>query len=86
MGSYFEQVIASAAVGVAKPEAGIFRQALQAFGVNAAQSLHVGDSLGDDYYGARKAGLQAVLLDRHRKTYNGVVCIQTLHDVPVYLS
>lgn len=59
-------VIYSTAAGVAKPEPGIFRQALAALGVNPARALHVGDGLEPDYHGARAAGLSALLLVRHR--------------------
>ena len=54
--------------------------------VPAAGSLHVGDSLEDDYHGASRAGLKAVLLDRHRKAYNGVTRIETLLDLPATSS
>lgn len=50
------------------------------------ESLHVGDSLEDDFHGASRAGLAAVLLDRHRKAYNGVARIETLLDLPALLA
>ena len=50
-------------------------------GTDAKQSLHVGDSLEDDYHGAQRAGLKAILLDRPRKAYNGVVRIETLQGL-----
>jgi putative hydrolase of the HAD superfamily len=81
LSGYFESVIASSAVGIAKPGAGIFRKALETLKVEAAQSLHIGDSLTDDYQGATAVGMQAVLLDRHRKAYNGIVRIESLHDL-----
>jgi len=57
-------VIYSTSAGVAKPEPGIFHQALGALGVDPARALHVGDGLEPDYHGARKAGLSALLLVR----------------------
>jgi len=64
---FFEQVTASSKVGVAKPGKRIFEAALASMGVGAAHSIHVGDSLEDDYFGAQRAGMKAVFLDRHRK-------------------
>src|SRR3989344_4254059 len=64
---FFEQVTASSAVGVAKPGRRIFEAALESMGAEAAHSLHVGDSLEDDYHGASRAGIRPVFLDRHRK-------------------
>jgi putative hydrolase of the HAD superfamily len=78
---YFEKVTASAVVGSAKPGPRIFEAALASMGAEAAHSIHVGDSLEDDYHGASRAGLRAVLIDRHRKAYNDVVRIESLHQL-----
>ena len=57
-------ILDSAVVGVAKPDPGIFRIALDALGVPAGQAvLHVGDSLRYDVAGALAAGLQPVHMD-----------------------
>ncbi len=77
---YLETVIASSSVGTPKPGARIFEAALKKVNVPPAQAVHVGDSLEDDYHGATRAGLQAVLLDRHRKAYNGITRVGTLHE------
>ena len=86
LSAYFECVTASSAVGTAKPGPRIFETALKAMRVAAAESLHVGDSLEDDYHGASRAGMKAVLLDRQNKAYNGVVRIQTLQQLPEFLE
>jgi putative hydrolase of the HAD superfamily len=83
---YFEHVTASSSVGISKPGKGIFESALKAMKIEAAASLHVGDSLTDDYQGATQAGLRAVLLDRHSKPYNDVVRIESLRELPALLS
>ena len=57
-------VVHSTAAGAAKPDARIFHRALDALGTRAARTLHVGDSLGADYRGARGAGMQALHLVR----------------------
>jgi len=79
--SYFETVTASSAVGSAKPGKRIFEAALEAMKAEAGHSVHIGDSLEDDYHGASHAGLSAVLLDRHGKAYNDVVRIESLHQL-----
>jgi putative hydrolase of the HAD superfamily len=61
---HFDFVLASAAVGSAKPDAGIFREALRASGVAAAAACHIGDEYDRDYLGARHAGIDAILVDR----------------------
>jgi putative hydrolase of the HAD superfamily len=83
---YFEHVTASAAVGSAKPGKKIFEAALAAMKASPHECLHVGDSLEDDFHGASRAGLSAVLLDRHRKAYNDVVRIESLRDLPALLT
>jgi putative hydrolase of the HAD superfamily len=59
-----DAVVASAAVGAAKPDARIFHAALAAAGCGAAGAVHVGDSVANDVEGARAAGIRPVLLDR----------------------
>ncbi|HVO32401.1 MAG TPA: HAD-IA family hydrolase [Elusimicrobiota bacterium] len=83
---YFEHVTASSAVGIAKPGKGIFESALRALKAEPEHSLHIGDSLIDDYLGARAAGLRSVLLDRHRKPYNDVVLINRLTELVALLK
>ena len=60
-------VIASGEVGIAKPDPGIFHEALDRFGranpVSAA--AYVGDRLRTDAIGAARAGLVGVWLNRH---------------------
>jgi putative hydrolase of the HAD superfamily len=87
LSEFFETVTASFAVGVAKPSAGIFHQALASLGVSAAEALHVGDSFVDDYQGATRVGMRGILLDRHGKAYNGVAAIRSLRELaPLLLS
>lgn len=60
----FDAVIVSGEVGAAKPDATVFRLALDAVGADADSTWHVGDSLTRDVAGARGAGLTAVWLNR----------------------
>jgi putative hydrolase of the HAD superfamily len=61
---YLTGVVTSASVGARKPEAAIFARALELAGVRAERALYVGDSLEDDIGGARRAGIEAVWLNR----------------------
>ncbi|HEY7481923.1 MAG TPA: HAD-IA family hydrolase [Gemmatimonadales bacterium] len=58
----FDVVLDSALAGVEKPDPAIFRAALDALGVTAAEALYVGDLYEVDVVGARAAGMEAVLL------------------------
>ena len=64
IGGMLDAVIASAEVGSAKPEPAIFEEACRRLEVTANRTLHVGDTVLDDLEGARRAGLQAVLVQR----------------------
>jgi HAD superfamily hydrolase (TIGR01549 family) len=61
---YFEFIIVSAIVGVAKPHPRIFQIAIEEAGVPAHQLLYVGDNVGDDIEGANRVGIDAVLINR----------------------
>ena len=57
-------VVTSAQVGARKPSPAIFEAALRAVRAEPAEALHVGDSLEEDVNGARRAGIEAVLISR----------------------
>jgi putative hydrolase of the HAD superfamily len=82
LSGYFRTVSVSALEETGKPDAEIFRRTCARMAVDAGEALHVGDSLRDDFEGARAAGLQAVLLDR--KDQHGDVAdrIATLAQLP----
>ena len=61
---YFDAIHVSALVGFAKPDSRIFQKALDEAGVLPKDAIHVGDSLEDDYYGSREAGIMPLFLDR----------------------
>jgi putative hydrolase of the HAD superfamily len=63
--SRFATLAVSAIEETGKPDPEIFRRACARVNVAPAEALHVGDSLAEDYEGARAAGLAALLLDRH---------------------
>jgi REG-2-like HAD superfamily hydrolase len=83
----FDAVVASAAVGAAKPDPRIFRIALDALGLAASEAVHVGDSYEADVQGARASGVHPVMLDRDR-LYHEVDCdlIRNLRELPAVLD
>jgi HAD superfamily hydrolase (TIGR01662 family) len=76
--------ISSSEHGYMKPHPSIFRAALDLLGVDACESVMVGDSPSDDIEGARRIGMRAVLLRRSgvRPRWSET----QLHDVPVIYS
>jgi putative hydrolase of the HAD superfamily len=61
---YFDAVIASAVVGVEKPDGGIFEEALRVGGISRDSVVHVGNDPSTDIEGASMAGIDTVLVDR----------------------
>ncbi len=61
---YFNFILASTVVGSAKPDTGIFNEALQRAGVPPEQACHIGDEPATDIEGARNAGIHSILIDR----------------------
>jgi putative hydrolase of the HAD superfamily len=57
-------VVTSADCAAPKPEPPVFRRALELAGVPACAALHVGDSPEEDLAGARRCGIEAVLIAR----------------------
>ena len=60
---YVEVVVTSVEHGRPKPHPSIFAAALDRLGCAAASTLFVGDSYEADYLGAKKAGMQVLLID-----------------------
>ncbi|MRG60502.1 HAD-IA family hydrolase [Agromyces sp. CFH 90414] len=94
----FAHVIASGAVGVTKPDAAIFRHALEVFGADApvTAAAYVGDRLITDAVGAARAGLLGIWLNRlgavpsdeeaAAAEASGVVEIAGLAELPTLLA
>jgi putative hydrolase of the HAD superfamily len=68
---FFDDIVVSTLVGASKPSREIFEIALTRAGVEPSEALHVGDSLHDDYHGAKSAGLAALLVDREGRYPKG---------------
>jgi HAD superfamily hydrolase (TIGR01549 family) len=82
LGRYFEFLVVSSRLGVAKPDPRVFAMALDRIGARPEESLYVGDTYVKDVMGARAAGITPVLLDRSgRAPALDCLSIRTLHDL-----
>jgi HAD superfamily hydrolase (TIGR01549 family) len=68
LADYFDLIIVSEEVGVAKPEPAIFKIALDRLGVAAHETLFVGDSPEFDLRGAAAAGMPFVWMNPRHET------------------
>lgn len=64
LAAHFEQLVVSARVGFQKPNQGIFKVAIERMKVDPAHAWHIGDSYRADVVGARRVGINGVLIDR----------------------
>jgi putative hydrolase of the HAD superfamily len=67
LAQYFNAIISSSEVGILKPDPEIFHLALRRVGLNAEESMYVGDAYYPDIVGAKRAGLTPVLIDRDNR-------------------
>lgn len=63
----FGAIVVSGEVGVAQPDASVFRTALEGLGVEPEEAWHVGDNLHADIAGARAAGVTGVWINRRNE-------------------
>ena len=72
---YFDPIVVSGDHGYRKPDARLFRTAIDAMGISAANTLYVGNDMHRDIHGAREAGMQTMMFDSNQgnKHYRGTV-------------
>jgi FMN phosphatase YigB (HAD superfamily) len=84
---YFQRLVVSSECRFRKPSRHFFHELLRVSEVTSPdQILVIGDSLTDDVYGATRAGLRAVLMDRNpeapaRQFPQTVLSVQSLDEV-----
>lgn len=61
---FFSSITISSVVGAAKPDSKIFLTALDKHHCSPEQAWHIGDSINDDYEGAKKIGMKSFLIER----------------------
>jgi len=82
IGRRFSAILVSAVEKSGKPHPEIFRRACERLGVAEAETIHVGDSLEEDWAAARSAGLSAILLDREDRHPEIADRILSLTELP----
>lgn len=65
LGGHVEFTVTSGEVGVEKPHAPIFEEALRRAGLAAAETALVGDQVDSDIAGALAVGIRPILMDRY---------------------
>ena len=72
LGHHFKFVLCAEDIGIAKPDARLFHEALRRGGdISPAATVHVGDHPGDDIAGAQQAGLRAIWFNPGGKHWEG---------------
>ncbi len=84
--SRMEFVVDSHAVGVEKPDPAIFHAGVELLGLPPEEVLYVGDLFPVDVVGARRAGLQALLVDPSGRLPHPVDRIPSVTELPAYLQ
>ena len=84
----FKVIVISSAVGVHKPDRGIFRHACDMAGCPPRDCIFVGDQLVSDARAAREVGMEGIWLNRRGQFVPGcdVETIETLADLPDLLG
>jgi putative hydrolase of the HAD superfamily len=88
LGVHFAFVLDSSVVGVEKPDPAIFALALSRLRLPAEDAVYVGDVYAIDVLGARRAGIEAVLMDPLGRYDAPADCprIRTLAELPPLLE
>ncbi len=82
LAKYFDVIVASEAVGSAKPHREVFLRALSALNCSPGRAVHVGDDYWADVVGARRLGMRAVLVDRRNESqHDDCITVSRLGDV-----
>ena len=68
--SYFDKLFFSQVIGNRKPEADFYNYVFNSLSIKNSDAIVVGDSLKEDYLGAKSYGVDALLLDRKNVNIN----------------
>ncbi|PNG34261.1 HAD family hydrolase [Pseudomonas protegens] len=90
LADYFKFALCAEDIGVAKPDARLFHEALQRGGATADTAVHIGDHPGDDIAGAQQAGLRAIWFNPAGKAWEAERApdaeIRSLKELPALLG
>ena len=79
MDQFFKAIVISEHIGHRKPDAQIFIETCAMLGVNANQTVFIGDHITNDVFGSRNAGLLPIWLNTTKEKID-VDCI-TIYDL-----
>jgi len=87
---FFDAVVVSGAVNKRKPSPEIFQQALEKLGVDAAETVFVGDTVDADIKGAKDMGMKTIFIERRAQKEAEQICpdqtIKSLTELAVALE
>jgi len=87
---FFDVVVVSGAVNRRKPSPEIFRKALERLGVDASETVFVGDTVDADIGGAKKVGMKTVFIERRQQKEAEHTCpdqtIKSLNELQAALE
>ncbi len=83
---YIDHIFVGEAIGCVKPSSDAFFYVLKTLGCAPQQAIMIGDSLKDDYLGAKALDMNAILLNRSQSQYNAVPQLSSLLELPNFLS
>ena len=90
LADYFKFALCAEDIGIAKPDARLFHEALQRGGASAETAVHIGDHPGDDIAGAQQAGLRAIWFNPTGKAWEAEhlpdAQIRSLTELPALLA
>ena len=87
IGQFFETVVISSDVGIAKPDPGIFTIALERMdSPNRENVLMIGDSLSSDILGGINAGIDTCWINRHGEEPDGIKPVITISNITELLE
>ncbi|WLH12585.1 HAD-IA family hydrolase [Pseudomonas hefeiensis] len=90
LADYFKFALCAEDIGIAKPDARLFHEALQRGGATAQTAVHIGDHPGDDIAGAQQAGLRAIWFNPAGKVWDAEHApdaeIRSLTELPGLLT
>ena len=84
---YFQILVSSGSIGIAKPDRRIFKIAAEKIQTKPPDILFVGDDPQRDYHGATEAGMKALLVDRKELfTRTKMRRVSSLEELPKILE
>jgi len=90
LADYFKFALCAEDIGIAKPDARLFHEALQRGGATPETAVHIGDHPGDDIAGAQQAGMRAIWFNPTGKAWEADTApdahIRSLTELPALLA